>query len=138
MKVLVVDDELLVRWFFQRSLGKWGHAVFTAENIHEAKSILSSKRFDLVIIDLQIPDRNGIHLVRRLLSEHYLPEQLVVCSAYVSDAVQSELTLKKIRILHKPFTMNELRQVINQIATGVKEGSKAGDPFQCWRNIAFS
>lgn len=112
MNILIVDDEVLVRWFFKRSLGKWGHTVVTAENVPEAQALTDQQTFDLVIIDLQFPDCNGIDLVRYLLARQYKPEKLVVCSASFSTEIQQELTQRKIRMLMKPFTMKELKRAI--------------------------
>ncbi len=116
MKTLIVDDEQFVRWFFKRFLSKWGHSVTTAGNISEAFGILDDNTFDIVVIDLRLPDEEGMDLVDTLLENLYEPHQLIVCSAFISAHVKNFLTGKGIHILRKPFTSEELRQVLSGAA----------------------
>ncbi len=112
MNTLVVDDERLVRWFFERALKKWGHSVVTAESVEEADILLHRSTFDTVVIDLRFPNSNGMILVRKLLNDRYEPQQIIVCSACISPSIQDELHDRGVKILKKPFKMDELRQVV--------------------------
>ena len=51
MKVLVVDDEQLVRWFLERALKKWGHDVTSVSNAREALSHITSGNYDILFTD---------------------------------------------------------------------------------------
>ena len=113
MNTLVVDDELLVRWFFQRSLRKWGHSVFTATGMSEAHTLLDQNTFDTVVIDLRFPDGNGMTLIRELLDKQYEPRQVIVCSAYISSEIHEQLIDMGVVVLRKPFKLEELRHVVS-------------------------
>jgi DNA-binding NtrC family response regulator len=112
MNTLIVDDERLVRWFFERTLKKWGHSVVTAESVKEADTVLHQNTFDTIVVDLRFPDGNGMILVRKLLDDRYKPQQIVVCSACVSPSIQEELNDRGVKVLRKPFLLDELRQVV--------------------------
>jgi len=133
MKMLIVDDEPLVRWFFKRALTKWNHSVRATESVAEAKDIIAEQPFDLVVVDLHFPTGNGIDLVRYLLSHNYRPEQLVACSASFSLEIQKELEQKKVRMLMKPFTMKELRRVIEAVDPDEESDPVFVNPFYNWR-----
>ena len=55
MKVLVVDDEQLVRWFLDRALRKSGYEVITVSNIAEAAETLRTDSIELLFLDLRMP-----------------------------------------------------------------------------------
>lgn len=138
MRTLIVDDEPLVRWFFKRALSKWGHSVRSVDNVEEARDIAAEQAFDLIIIDLHFPTGNGIDLVRHLMNNKYRQDQLVVCSASFSIEIQKELAEKKIRMLMKPFTMNELRRAVEPADPDEESDAAFIDPLYSWRNTAPS
>ena len=66
MKILVVDDEQLVRWFLDRALKKNGHEVVTSSSVNDADAKLRSDNFDLLFVDLRMPEGNGTDLIQKL------------------------------------------------------------------------
>lgn len=119
MKTLVVDDEMLVRYSIERILRKWGHSTINAENVSTARLALEAMTFDKVIVDLRMPGENGMVLIEELLGEGYLPEQLIVCSAFVSDDLEEDLNGRGVGIVRKPFTIDEFMEVVNGMPVGV-------------------
>jgi adenylate cyclase len=65
-RILVVDDMEANRELLSRRLSRDGHAVSTANNGHSALELLSKTEFDLVLLDLMMPDINGFDVLRRL------------------------------------------------------------------------
>jgi CheY-like chemotaxis protein len=59
-KILVVDDEPLIHDFLSTFLGRYGHAVETANNGLEALHILAEKNFDMVLMDIRMPLMDGL------------------------------------------------------------------------------
>ncbi len=114
MNTLVVDDEMLVRWYFQRSLQKLGHSVVTATRMSEAQTLLNQSKFDIVVVDLRIPEGDGIELVRELLDNHYEPQQVIVCSAYITSDIYEQLNDMGVVILRKPFKLDEMHHVFRR------------------------
>ncbi|MDH4231582.1 MAG: response regulator, partial [Nitrospirota bacterium] len=66
MKILVVDDEQLVRWFLDRALKKSGHEVTTASNVSDAFKKLEAEKFDMLFLDLRMPEGSGTDLLSKL------------------------------------------------------------------------
>lgn len=115
MKILVVDDEQLVRWFLDRALRKGGHDVVTASSIAEAAEKLKSDGIDLLFLDLRMPEGNGVELIRQL--EPAMKLKIIVCSAFVTPELEDEFKAKGICVLKKPFKLEELNHTLNTCLT---------------------
>ena len=111
MKILVVDDEQLVRWFLDRALKKSGHDVVTASTIAEAAERLTTDEIDVLFIDLRMPEGNGIELIRQL-DEPATGLKIVVCSAFITPELEDEFKTKGICMLKKPFKIEELNDTL--------------------------
>jgi DNA-binding NtrC family response regulator len=111
MKILVVDDEQLVRWFMERALRKSGHEVLTSSSVTDAYEKLSSQDIDLLFIDLRMPEGNGLEVVKKV-SESQKKTKIVVCSAFVTSELEEEFKDKGIYVLKKPFKLDELNSTV--------------------------
>ena len=113
-KILVVDDEPLVRGFVERVLGRAGHHVVLARNGEEALSEFRSARlpFDLVIIDVVMPVKNGRDTFEELIALR--PEtRLLFMSAFTSNAMSGAfLRERNLPFLQKPFEREELLELV--------------------------
>ncbi len=118
-RVLVVEDEDDIASLLQRALKSDGHQVILANNgktalarLAEARS--QGKRFDLIISDIKMPGMNGVSLYDHLRREESgLASRLVfITGDTISQSTQSFLQKTALPHLSKPFTMDELRQVM--------------------------
>src|SRR6185312_9623013 len=82
--VLVVDDERLIRTSLERALAGLGHETEAADSLAAATGALTRTRFDLVVLDLKLPDGSGLDVVRRLAVE--APETKVVVISALGTA----------------------------------------------------
>jgi DNA-binding NtrC family response regulator len=111
MKLLVVDDEQLVRWFLDRILRRNGHEVITAENVEDASEKLASGAIDALLIDLRMPGENGKELIGKVDKRGKKPK-VIVCSAFISAELGEELRQKGVCILRKPLMLDELNNAL--------------------------
>lgn len=112
MKVMIVDDEQLVRWFLDRALKKSGFEVISAAGVKEAMSRLQAEDIDILMLDLRMPGGDGTELIDRLDRLGKRPKT-IVCSAFITAELEEELRRKNICILRKPFKLDELNDVLN-------------------------
>lgn len=117
MKILVVDDEQLVRWFMERALRHAGHEVITASSIADAYEKLSSQDIDLLIIDLRMPQGNGLEVVKKVVDSQK-KVRIIVCSAFVTSELEEEFKDKGIHVLKKPFKLDELNSAVRSCLGG--------------------
>lgn len=108
MRLLIVEDDALLADGLARSLRRTGHAVDWAASAEQAWRALESDSFDLVILDLGLPDGDGFDLLRRLRRRaEYVPVIVATAREAVTDRVQG-LDLGADDYLVKPFAIEEL------------------------------
>ena len=80
-KILVVDDEANIRELFKEEFTEMGYAVTTVHDGVQALSILETEKFDLVTLDMRMPDMDGIETLRKMKErDSTLP--IIICTAY--------------------------------------------------------
>lgn len=115
-KILVVDDEALLRNFLSETLRRRGIEVHTAENGQKAVSLLKSNVFDMVITDLKMPDITGLDVLKR--TKELSPATLVVViTAYgsIENAVEA-MRLGAFNYLIKPFSPDTIEAILEKAA----------------------
>ena len=115
MKVLVVDDEQLVRWFLERALKKWGHDVVSVSNTKEAMQHIDTQPFDVMFTDLRMPGGNGANLVKSLSEKPDKDMRIVICSAFITPEMVMDFSDRGILTLKKPFKLSELESTLKQV-----------------------
>ena len=107
-RVLVVDDHARIRDMVARVLVGEGHSPITAADGAQALDHLGSQRFDLVLLDLVMPRRNGLEVLRELQSRGEMPPVIVLSAVdYVAATVQA-LDSGAVDYVNKPFRTAEL------------------------------
>src|SRR6184192_799416 len=113
--LLVVDDELPVLKVVERLAGKTGFDVETCASGTEALRILMRKPADLAMVDLRMPDVNGLDLLRQIKSN--VPGcEVILMTAYAAvDSAVEAIKLGAREYLTKPFDFDRLREVLVNI-----------------------
>ena len=106
-KILVVEDEKSIAHFISTVLANNGYEAMQARSGSEAISMLSSHCPDLIILDLGLPDMDGLDILRQLRSWSSLPVVVVSARAHEKDKVTA-LDLGADDYLTKPFGTDEL------------------------------
>ena len=118
LRVLVVEDELLIRWSIAETLTKAGCDVTEVGDAAGALRAAAAADFDAVVLDYRLPDSNDLALLAALRDR--LPRSTVVMmSAYgTPEIIQRAEALGVHRFLDKPFEMEALKNLL-AIRTGV-------------------
>ena len=106
-KILVVEDEKSIAHFISSVLSANGYEAMQARSGSEALSIISSHCPDLIILDLGLPDMDGLEILRQLRSWSSLPVVVVSARSHEKDKVTA-LDLGADDYLTKPFGTDEL------------------------------
>jgi two-component system KDP operon response regulator KdpE len=107
-KVLVVDDEPQILTALSRGLQRVGHEIIVARNGEDGLAAAAAARPDLVLLDLKLPDLDGIEVVRRLRTWSTVP--IVLLSGQGSERARvAALDAGADDFVDKPFSMEELR-----------------------------
>jgi two-component system KDP operon response regulator KdpE len=105
--LLVVEDELPVRRFLRAALGSRGYRLVEAGTVREAEQLATSHNPDLVILDLQLPDGDGVELLGRLRAWSARPVLVLSARGREEDKVRA-LDAGADDYLTKPFGAEEL------------------------------
>ncbi len=103
-KVLVVDDDPVVRKSFDRVLTSKGYAVITAENGEEALRKLSAEKYDVVYTDIRMPGMSGLEVAEKVKARQpWTP--VVIITGYGNDAAEARAKAAGVaNFLHKPLS----------------------------------
>lgn len=106
--ILLVDDEPATRFGFCRYLNKAGYEIRAVATLAEAREAISSKPYDVVILDMQLPDGNGMDWIGELRQSH--PDSAVVVITAFGDIPIAVEAMKRgaDQFLTKPVDMSEL------------------------------
>lgn len=107
LRVLVVEDDRVIRALMQSSLSVEGFEVQTAVSLSEASALVHHSAPDVIVLDLGLPDGDGVQLVREVRTRHSLP--IIVVSARHQEAQKIQLLdAGADDYLSKPFSVGEL------------------------------
>lgn len=112
-RVLVVDDEPLIRWSVAESLSDLGMDVRQAGDAASALRAVTTSRepFDVVVLDLRLPDMRDLSLLATL--RQLMPEaRLVLMTAFGSADTACEAALLGACVLNKPFELDDMHRAV--------------------------
>lgn len=121
-KILAVDDEPRVLTLLSRFLGGEGHQVVEAANGQAALALLDREQFDLVLLDLVMPQISGLQLLSTLRSRPDTPPVIVLSAVSDVGARVQALDRGAVDFVGKPFHMAELiARIRRHIAVGPRQ-----------------
>lgn len=114
-KVLVVDDEAGIRALLERVLAQEGYDVATAHDGRHAMKLLNSKRFDLVITDLFMPERDGMETILEMRQTQPTPKIIAMSGLFQGTMLKVAGLLGADATLLKPFEVGELVLTVRSV-----------------------
>jgi DNA-binding NtrC family response regulator len=113
--ILVVDDELGIRALLSEILTDEGHTVEMAENAAEARACRQRLRPDLVLLDIWMPDVDGITLLKEWGSASLLTMPVIMMSGHGTiDTAVEAIKFGALAFLEKPVTLQKLLRAVEQ------------------------
>jgi DNA-binding NtrC family response regulator len=114
-KILIIDDEEIVRMSCERALQVEGFQTAVASSGSEGLEILEKEPYDLVLLDLKMPDMDGMEVLGRIKSS-WPDIYVIMISGYstVDTAVQA-LRSGAVNFIQKPFDPNTLFSAIKEV-----------------------
>ena len=114
LRILVVDDEPLIRWSLTETLSDLGHLVSEAGDAESARRTLTHAGgpFDVVLLDYHLPDSHDLVLlsqIRRLAPDTAVIMMTAFATPEMSDAA---LRIGAYRVVHKPFEVHDMADLV--------------------------
>jgi DNA-binding NtrC family response regulator len=114
-QILVVDDEMGIRELLSEILSDEGHSVTLAENAAAARKARSEKRPDLVLLDIWMPDADGISLLKEWSVANLLTMPVVMMSGHGTiDSAVEAIRVGAVDFLEKPIALQKLLQTVKK------------------------
>ncbi|MCL1961691.1 MAG: response regulator [Desulfovibrionaceae bacterium] len=129
--ILVVDDELGIRDLLSEVLSDEGHTVELAENAAQARAARQNSRPDLVLLDIWMPDTDGVTLLKEWRGSGQLTMPVIMMSGHATIDTAVEATrIGAQAFLEKPITLQKLLKTVGQALASIQPvtRSAAADP----------
>lgn len=108
MRILVAEDEKKIAGFVRKALVEQGYTVDLATDGDRAYELATSQSFDLMVLDIMLPGRDGLSILRQLRERHNTVPVIVLTARSALDERLEGLNLGADDYLTKPFFMEEL------------------------------
>ncbi len=114
IQVLVIDDDEKICLFFSKLLARMGYQCHKAHTLEQARSLFFSHACDLVLLDLELPDGNGLDLLPEFTASDTAPEIIIITGT--GDARGARLAFKygAWDYIQKPFLLDDVSLSINR------------------------
>ncbi len=120
-QILVVDDEIGIRELLSEILFDEGYQVYLAENAQQARAYRNEHEPDLVLLDIWMPDTDGITLLKEWVEQDLLTMPVIMMSGHGTIETAVEATrIGAVDFLEKPIALQKL---LNTIAHALREGA---------------
>jgi DNA-binding NtrC family response regulator len=116
MRVLIVDDEPLIRWSLGETLEQSGHAVVEAGDAKSALGAVGAgEPFDVVLLDFRLPDSNDLNLLAGIRQLAPGTAVIMMTAFGTPEVVTGALKLGAYRVISKPFEIQEVARLVGEI-----------------------
>jgi DNA-binding NtrC family response regulator len=123
--ILVVDDEMGIRELLSEILGDEGHVVVTAENAQQARDVRIDHTPDLVLLDIWMPDTDGVTLLKEWQRDGLLTMPVIMMSGHATIDTAVEATrVGALNFLEKPISLQKLLKAVQQGLSRGQENSR--------------
>ena len=117
IRILVAEDDDVMRAYLERALTRQGYDVMTASNGRDALDLLESGTFDLLLSDIVMPEVDGIELAQKAQAMPN-PPQVMFITGFAAVALQASDALPEAQLLSKPFHLKDLVRQVEALFAG--------------------
>jgi DNA-binding NtrC family response regulator len=117
LRILVVDDEPLIRWSLAEMLTGDGNVVTTADSGAAALRAIASaeQRPDVVLLDYRMPDSDDLTLLTAIRRASPSSAVIMMTALSTPDMIEAALRLGVVRVLNKPFDMHDVPSLVRDV-----------------------
>ena len=121
-RILVIDDDELIRSLFKDTLDKYGHTVVTASTGAEGLDYIKRWDFDLVFLDLKLPEIDGAQLLRELRSAKPRLPVMIITGYPGSEMMERAFKEGPFGVMDKPFDASDIIAAVNSFLRTTQAG----------------
>ncbi|MFQ6078479.1 MAG: sigma-54-dependent transcriptional regulator, partial [Thermodesulfobacteriota bacterium] len=114
-RVFVLDDDELIVSMLSRALGNEGYEVRTETTAHDVVNKIESWSPDVVLLDIKLPDRDGMDILQELMSKEIKTQVVMLTADDTAETAVKAMKLGAVDYLTKPFHIDEVKIVIGNL-----------------------
>lgn len=114
-KILIVDDESNIRLGLNKCLAKEGYYIEEASNGEEALQLIYNKKYDLILMDVQMPELNGLDVLKRIRKFGNSTRVIMMTAFGTVEMAVDSMKIGAVDFLSKPFTLSKVRDVVKEV-----------------------
>ena len=114
-KILIFDDESNIRLGLNKCLAKEGYYIEEASNGEEALQLIYNKKYDLILMDVQMPELNGFDVLKRIRKFGNSTRVIMMTAFGTVEMAVDSMKIGAVDFLSKPFTISKVRDVVKEV-----------------------
>jgi len=114
-RILIIDDEIIIRKLFTRLLTREKYRVLTASNGKKGIETVKKEKLDLVILDLKMPEMDGIEALKRIKEINKNIRVIIITAFGTIKSASDALNLGADDFISKPFDIAKIRTTIKNV-----------------------
>ena len=120
-KILIIDDEAIVRISCKKCLLPEGYEVDSAENGIEGLRLVESNAYDLILTDLKMPDMDGIEFLAKIKETHPNEKVIMITGYSTTEHAEQAMRSGAYNYIEKPFTPETLVKAVKDALSGTEK-----------------
>ena len=125
-RILIADDEFLIRWSLTQALSQEGYDVIAVEDGGKAIEAIRAQHFDLIITDLVMPELNGWKVLD-ILQETHPPPRVIIITAHGREDTERMVKEKGAwAYVEKPYIIDQIKKILREVLSKLPRSSAAG------------
>ena len=126
-KILIVDDDKLIRWSLKEIFSQEGYVVDAVATAKDALKQVKNITYELIFSDLEINDENGVEMIKT--ARAYQPEaKFIIISAPTKQQIEPKLgSLSIFSIIEKPFKSEQIRTIVKEALGSTNHQNESGN-----------
>ena len=127
-KVMIVDDERLVRWSLRQKCEEWGYTVIEADAGEPALRLAQRESPDLVLLDVRMPDLTGIEVLDQLKKNNDARAVIMITADPQLDDVKAAIKLGAYDFVGKPIDFEALHEAMENALAATSSQNNGSQP----------
>lgn len=130
VRILVIDDEEIIRVSCQRILGPAGYEVSTSSDGLHALGLLEKSNFDIVLTDLKMPTMDGLEVMEKIKEMQPQAKVLIVTGYSTLETAVKAIKMGAFNYIEKPFTPESLIASVKEAVEETGGGARKEEPAE--------
>jgi two-component system alkaline phosphatase synthesis response regulator PhoP len=114
LRILIAEDEYLIRWFLTEVLSREGYQVVAVENGRKAIEVAQRENFDFIITDLMMPEVNGWEILDFVRQSQHPSRVIIIDASGKEDTEKIAMERGALAYVEKPYIIDRIKGILQE------------------------